>query len=89
MIRVALLTISDRCSTGEREDISGKTLRNAVVALGWSVIEVARGLQASGVDALTAVVESIFLNAQIILIFLLGVGMLVGGGYGLGEALSG
>ena len=55
----------------------------------WSVIEVARGLQASGVDALTAVVESIFLNAQIILIFLLGVGMLVGGGYGLGEALSG
>lgn len=40
MIRVALLTISDRCSTGEREDISGKTLRNAVDALGWSVVEV-------------------------------------------------
>ena len=37
MIRVAILTISDSVSRGEREDRSGPKLRDRVEALGWTV----------------------------------------------------
>jgi molybdopterin adenylyltransferase len=37
MIRVAILTISDSVSRGEREDRSGPKLRERVEALGWTV----------------------------------------------------
>jgi molybdenum cofactor synthesis domain-containing protein len=36
-IRVGILTISDRSSRGEREDLSGPALRSAVNEKGWSV----------------------------------------------------
>jgi molybdopterin adenylyltransferase len=37
MIRVAILTISDSVSRGEREDLSGPKLRERVEALGWTL----------------------------------------------------
>lgn len=35
MIRVGILTISDRGSKGEREDLSGKILKESIEKLGW------------------------------------------------------
>ena len=37
MIRTAILTISDRSSRGEREDLSGPALASEVTKLGWEV----------------------------------------------------
>ncbi|MCS7023855.1 MAG: MogA/MoaB family molybdenum cofactor biosynthesis protein [Bryobacteraceae bacterium] len=37
MIQVAILTISDSCSQGERQDRSGPALREFVERLGWQV----------------------------------------------------
>ena len=36
-IQVAILTVSDRSSTGDREDLSGPALENAVKNAGWHV----------------------------------------------------
>ena len=38
-IRVAILTSSDRSARGERPDLSGESLRQAVLAQGWQVTE--------------------------------------------------
>ncbi len=38
-LRIAKLTISDRSSRGEREDLSGPALENAVVENGWEIVE--------------------------------------------------
>jgi molybdenum cofactor synthesis domain-containing protein len=35
--RVAVLTVSDRGSTGEREDLSGRAVEELVLAQGWTV----------------------------------------------------
>lgn len=40
-IRVAILTVSDRSSRGERPDASGPALAGAVQAQGWQLIETA------------------------------------------------
>lgn len=37
-IRVSILTVSDRSAAGEREDISGPALCEAVVKLGWTLV---------------------------------------------------
>ena len=37
MIRIAILTVSDRSFAGEREDLSGKALAGAARAHGWKV----------------------------------------------------
>ncbi len=37
-INVAVLTISDRASTGEREDLSGPALCQAIKKLGWNLV---------------------------------------------------
>jgi molybdopterin adenylyltransferase len=39
LIRVALLTASDRSARGERADLSGPALRQEVEAQGWQVVE--------------------------------------------------
>ncbi|ACX52058.1 molybdenum cofactor synthesis domain protein [Ammonifex degensii KC4] len=39
MYRVAVLTVSDKGSRGEREDLSGKTIKEMVEAQGWQVVE--------------------------------------------------
>ncbi len=36
-IRIAILTSSDRSARGERPDLSGESLRQAVLAQGWTV----------------------------------------------------
>ena len=36
-INVSILTVSDRCSKGDREDLSGPVLCDAVIKLGWSL----------------------------------------------------
>jgi molybdopterin adenylyltransferase len=38
-IRVAILTSSDRSARGERPDLSGEGLRQAVIAQGWQVLQ--------------------------------------------------
>ena len=38
-IRVAVLTVSDRGSRGEREDLSGLAAQEAVAGMGWTVEE--------------------------------------------------
>jgi molybdopterin adenylyltransferase len=38
-LRFGILTISDRSSRGERPDVSGPVLVDAVVAKGWQVVE--------------------------------------------------
>jgi molybdopterin adenylyltransferase len=38
-IRVAILTSSDRSARGERPDLSGEGLRQAVLAQGWQVLD--------------------------------------------------
>ena len=40
-MRVAILTVSDRCSRGEAEDSTGPALREALTAAGAEVVEVA------------------------------------------------
>jgi molybdenum cofactor synthesis domain-containing protein len=37
MLRIGILTVSDRSSRGERPDASGPALESAVIACGWSV----------------------------------------------------
>lgn len=39
MIRVAVLTVSDRCSRGERADSGGPAVEEAASKQGWSVVE--------------------------------------------------
>lgn len=39
MIRVAIITISDKGSKGQREDISGQTIREIVEAEDWEVVD--------------------------------------------------
>ncbi len=39
MIRVAIITVSDKGSKGQREDISGQTIRDIVEAEDWEVVE--------------------------------------------------
>jgi molybdopterin adenylyltransferase len=41
MIRVAVLTVSDSCVAGTREDLSGPKLAEAVRELGWTVAQTA------------------------------------------------
>jgi molybdopterin adenylyltransferase len=41
MIRVAILTISDGCVAGTRQDLSGPALAEAAGKMGWSVIQMA------------------------------------------------
>ena len=36
-LRIAILTVSDRSARGEREDLSGPALEEAITALGWQV----------------------------------------------------
>lgn len=38
-IKVAVLTVSDRSSAGEREDLSGPALCDAVKKLGWTLVD--------------------------------------------------
>jgi molybdopterin adenylyltransferase len=38
-IRVAILTSSDRSARGERPDLSGEGLRQAMIAQGWQVLQ--------------------------------------------------
>ena len=38
MIRVSILTISDRSSRGEREDLSGPALHDLVISENWEVV---------------------------------------------------
>ena len=39
MIKVGILTLSDKGSKGEREDLSGKTLKDLCQSQGWDVIK--------------------------------------------------
>jgi molybdopterin adenylyltransferase len=39
VLRIAILTVSDRSSQGKREDLSGPALENAVIENGWRVEE--------------------------------------------------
>jgi molybdopterin adenylyltransferase len=39
MLRVGIITASDKGSRGEREDLSGPTLKELVREMGWEVIE--------------------------------------------------
>jgi molybdopterin adenylyltransferase len=41
MIRVAILTVSDSCAAGTRQDHSGPQLADAVGELGWSITQTA------------------------------------------------
>jgi molybdopterin adenylyltransferase len=38
-MNVAILTVSDRCSRGEREDLSGPRISERVTDQGWSVVK--------------------------------------------------
>lgn len=38
-IRTAVLTVSDRCYRGEREDISGKIIADKIQATGWLLVQ--------------------------------------------------
>lgn len=38
VIRVAVLTVSDRSARGEREDLSGPALQEAVLEAGWEIV---------------------------------------------------
>ena len=42
MIRVAVLTVSDRSSRGEREDLSGPALIVEITKLGWEIKKTGR-----------------------------------------------
>lgn len=53
--RVAILTVSDKGSRGEREDLSGSALEEAILAQGWSVA--ARELVPDEEEAIAARLE--------------------------------
>lgn len=53
MIRAAVLTISDRSSRGEREDVSGPVLIAEIKKYGWEVVET--GLVPDDQDAIKAI----------------------------------
>jgi len=38
-LRIAIVTISDRSSRGEREDLSGPALEQTVISNGWQIVE--------------------------------------------------
>jgi molybdenum cofactor synthesis domain-containing protein len=39
LLRIGIVTVSDRSSRGEREDLSGPALEQAVLSKGWNVVE--------------------------------------------------
>lgn len=39
MIRIAILTISDRSARGERADASGPALQDQIIPLGWTLVQ--------------------------------------------------
>jgi molybdopterin biosynthesis enzyme MoaB len=39
MIKAAILTVSDSCARGEREDISGQTIEDILAAGGFEICE--------------------------------------------------
>ncbi len=41
MLRVAIITASDRSSRGERPDLSGPALQKTITGLGWQVVQTA------------------------------------------------
>ena len=51
MINVAVLTISDRSFSGERGDLSGPVLCQAVKSLGWSVVD--QGIVSDEIDQIS------------------------------------
>jgi molybdopterin adenylyltransferase len=57
MIRVAILTVSDSCVNGTRQDLSGPALAAAVAELGWIVVETA--LAPDEIPAILAALEKI------------------------------
>lgn len=40
MLRIGILTVSDRSACGERTDMSGPSLKEAVLAQGWQVVRI-------------------------------------------------
>ncbi|MHC1784811.1 MAG: molybdenum cofactor biosynthesis protein B [Anaerolineaceae bacterium] len=50
-IRVGILTVSDRSSRGEREDLSGPALVNLVESQGWQAVEI--GLVPDDIEAIS------------------------------------
>lgn len=57
MIRVAILTVSDGCVAGTREDISGPKLAEAVRELGWTIARTA--VVADDVQGILLVLEDL------------------------------
>ena len=59
-LRVAILTVSDRSARGERPDVSGPALADAIRAQGWSIVreEILPDEQALLSDRLAALADS-------------------------------
>lgn len=55
-LRTAILTVSDGCYHGERDDLSGRALAEQAESLGWEVAE--RGLVPDEADQIREAVES-------------------------------
>lgn len=70
MIRAAVLTISDRSSRGEREDLSGPALVTEIEKLGWTLVKT--GLVADDRDTIQATLLAWCSDKQIDLILTTG-----------------
>jgi molybdopterin adenylyltransferase len=54
-IQIAILTVSDRSSRGEREDLSGPALQAEVIPLGWQVCRF--GIVADEIDQIAKILS--------------------------------
>ena len=70
MISTAVLTISDRASRGEREDLSGPALVSEIEKLGWSLVKT--GLVADDRDTIQAILIAWCSDKQVDLILTTG-----------------
>ena len=70
MISTAVLTISDRASRGEREDLSGPALVSEIKKLGWSLVKT--GLVADDRDTIQAILIAWCSDKQVDLILTTG-----------------
>ncbi len=70
MIKAAVLTVSDSCARGEREDVSGKTLGDVLGEHGFEVCE--RKIVADDRDAIAAELRRLADSSAVDLVFTTG-----------------
>ena len=70
MIRAAILTISDSCARGDRDDVSGRTIEGTLSGNEFTVVE--SGIVADDQDAIAATLKQLCARSDVNIVFTTG-----------------